>query len=287
MNAIPFPRTYAIVVSFSLLLSPCLHSAAAAPGPVCHWTFDGSLADTVGLTRDTLTVKDAAGARFVGEDVAPGVSGKAVALNVEAGDVSHLVTGDSADIRLGASYTIEAWVQPEWQPRQVSPWQRLVLKWGGPGQYAYHLAIHNGVVSLYHGQADGTYVFAEGGRVEGGRWHHLAGIARRNDADPSKSTLEVYLDGKLMATGTYDGTICTAEKEGLGLGDAVGIPAATSRFRGYLDDVALWNRALSPEEIGAHYAVRASTLAKIARRPRQISPAGRPLTEQLDALGVE
>jgi len=271
----------------AVLLSPLFLPAAPADGPVCHWTFDGALSDSAGGAQDALTVQGAAAARFVGEDVAPGVSGKAVALNIEAGDASHLAAANSTDVRLGASYTIEAWIQPAWPPRQVSPWQRLVLNWGGPGHYAYHLAIHNGVASLYHGQADGSYVFAEGGRIDAGRWQHITGVARRNDADPARSRLEVYLDGRLAAAGTYDGTICTTEKEGLGLGDSVGIASATSRFRGYLDEVTMWNRALAPEEIRARYDGRAPALAEIARRPQVVPPAEKGLVEQLDTLGVK
>jgi len=287
MRVFSLSERWAAVLVLSVAFSGRLYAEPAAAGPVCHWTFDGCFADAAGAKRDALTVRGAMAARFVGEDVVPGVSGEAVALNVAAGDATCLVAAVSADVRLGSSYTIEAWIHPEWQPRRVAPWQRLVLNWGGPGRYAYHLAIHNGVVSLYHGQADDSYVFAEGGRVDGGRWHHVAGVARRNDADPAGSKLEVYLDGKLMASGVYDGTICTTEKEGLGLGDAAGIPSAASRFRGYLDDVTMWNRALSPEEIRAHYDERAVALAKIARQPRKTPAADKPLLERLDALGVE
>ena len=269
-----------------ILLSSVMLAWSADKGMVCHWTFDGRLTDAAGATRDVLTVQGATASRFVGGDIAPGVSGKAVALNVEGGDASHFVAANTPDIRLGPSYTIEAWIHPAWLPRQVAPWQRLVLNWGG-GQYAYHLALHNGVVSLYHGQADGSYVFAEGGRVDAGRWHHVAGVARRNDATPAKSRLEVYLDGRLMATGTYDGTTRRLEKEGLGLGDSVGIAAEASRFRGYLDDVTMWNRALPPEDIRVHYDVRAPALATIARRPRNVSPVEKGLVRQLDDLGVE
>ncbi len=271
-----------VVVAAALFLVP----AVGAGEPVCHWDSDGRFDDDAGTVQDTLTVQGAASARFVDETVVPGVRGKAVALNVEPGDASHLVAANSADIRLGSSYTIEAWIHPAWSPRQVAPWQRLVLNWGA-GRYAYHLAIHNGVVSLYHGQADGSYVFAEGGRVDAGRWQHVAGIARRNDAEPGKSRLEVYLDGQLTATGTYDGTVRKLEKEGVGLGDSADVPAQAARFRGYLDDVWIWNEALQPAQVRKHHAARAAALAKIARAPQNVPPIKAPLADQFDASGVE
>jgi len=211
----------------------------------------------------------------------PGTEGRAVALGVCAGDAACLTAPNSADIRLGASYTIEAWVYPVWAPKQISPWARLVLHWGKKGSYAYHLAIHHGEVSLYHGQKDGTYVHAEGGKVAAGRWQHVVGVARRNEKDPANSTLEVYLDGRLTGKGSFDGTIRTLQHEGLGIGDSAGAIGGASRFRGYLDEVNLWNRALGNEEIQARYARRAETLRKIqgAAKPAAPAPRGDPLTE--------
>jgi len=259
---------------------------AGAPAERClvlRWAFDGSLADADGASRDDLKPQGGA-QRFVSASQVPGASGKAVALGVQKGDAAYLTAPISEDVKLGPSYTIEAWIHPT----ELGTWNRLVLHWGGAGQYAYHLAIHSGVASLYHGQANGTYLFAEGGRIQGGRWHHIAGIARRNDAEPAKSTLEVYLDGKLVASAPYDGTIRTLEREGLGIGDSVGIPAAGSRFRGYLDDVAIWSRALAAQEIAAHAAERADVLreAELTRRKAEIARRAKVYV-RLRELGVE
>ncbi len=235
----------------------------ATRGPVCRWGFDEALTDQAGRCSDALSALDALGrparVRFLGPEELPGAVGKAVALGVQLGDAARLVAPLSADTRLGASYTIEAWVHPT----QVGGWNRLVLNWGAAPRYAYHLALHNGLASLYHGQADGTYRFAEGGRLVAGRWYHIAGVARRNDADPARSTLEVYLNGKLVAKSFYDGTVRELKSEGLGIGDSAGAPSQSCRFQGYLDELAIWDRALPLEEIAAHYAARSDILAKL------------------------
>jgi len=272
-----------------VVCAPIPAGIGAPDGRVAAWHFEDSCQDRAGgETPDALTPRDGEGrateARFVSASQVPGVSGKAVALGVRGGDAAYLTAPISADVKLGPSYTIEAWIHPT----QLGTWNRLVLHWGGAGQYAYHLAIHNGAASLYHGQANGTYLFSEGGRIGVGRWHHIAGVARRNDAEPAKSTLEVYLDGRLVASAPYDGTIRTLEREGLGIGDSVGIPAAGSRFRGYLDDVALWNRALAAQEIAAHAAARADVLreAEVARRKAEIARRAK-VYARLRELGVE
>ena len=55
-----------------------------------------------------------------------------------------------------------------------------VIRATDPKMFGRSVAIHDGRASLYHGQADGTYPFAEGGRVQPDRWYHLAAVARRN-----------------------------------------------------------------------------------------------------------
>ncbi|MHC4249736.1 MAG: LamG-like jellyroll fold domain-containing protein [Planctomycetota bacterium] len=189
-------------------------------------------------------------------------------MGVKPGDVRYLRAPTSADVRLGPDYTIEAWVHPT----GLAAWNRLVLNWGN--EYAYHLAIRNGVLSLFHGQSDGKYVNADGGRIAAGRWYHVAGIARRNSEDPAASTLEVYLNGRLTATAPYDGTIRTLPNEGFGIGDAASGNGTAIRFRGYIDEVTVWRRALGPDDVARHYAKRADMLDRItvSARPKAATP---------------
>ena len=230
--------------------------AGASRGPVCAWDFEDGLRDEAGTCWDWLTAWDANGQvvvprRVTGTEVA-GAKGNAVALAVKPGDAAFLSACTSADVRLGPSYTVALRVYPT----ELEGWARLVLCWGPGDQHAYHVAVHGGQASLYHGQADAKEAVCEGGRVETGRWHHLAAVAERNGAEPGKSALRVYLDGKCVATASYDGTCRSDLGEGLGIGDSAGAPSAACRFRGYLDDVMLWDRALTAREIAAQCAGR-------------------------------
>ncbi len=245
----------------------------AGDGPVARWTFDGTLKDSAGDAKNDLTPRDGRGARTNARCVAaselPATSGRAVALGVQPGDAQYLTAPAGNDLKLGPNYTIETWIYPT----RVGGWNRLVLRWGSPPNYAYHVGIHDGRASLYHNQADGEYRSVEGGRIVAGRWYHLAAVARRNDADPSQSTLTVYVNAQRAATARFDGTIKTLAIEGLGIGDSAGAPSDAARYRGYLDDLAIWNRALPAEEISAHYAQRAGELRKLelAVRNREIA----------------
>ncbi len=240
-----------LIVSLLLPLS----IAAAEQGPVSTWNFNAGVADTCGKSKDTLTARGGK-LRFVTAKELPGTTGKAVAIGVRRGDARSLTLAASDDVKLGASYTIEAWIHPT---EIGAAWNRLVLNWGR-GK-AYHFAIHGGRVSLYHAQANGTERIAEGGRVRKNRWNHVVGVARRNSTKPVGSRVEVYLNGKLVASAAFDGTINTLKNEGLGVGDSAGGSGADARYRGYIDDLAIWNRALSPAEISKRCTARKKILA--------------------------
>jgi len=256
---------------------------STADGPVCLWHFDGKLDDLAGKTGDTLAARQGQ-TRFVDASQLPGVSGKAVALGVERGDAEYLVASFSKEVAPGPNYTIEAWVYPT----ELSTWNRLALRWGAAPNYAFHLALHDGAASLYHNQSGGVYLFAEGGRVVAKRWYHLAAVARRNDRQPSESTLTVYLNGRAVATAPFDGTIKDPETEDLGIGDSAGAPSPACRYRGYLDELAIWDRALEPAEIAAHYARRADVLRKLelAQRRREITQRAE-LFDRLSRYGCQ
>jgi len=265
-----------VILAASVALSaapPRVARAATDEGLVARWTFDSSGRDEAGRAEDLLTPRNAraakAAARYVSASQVGGVVGRAIALGVRPSDAEYLTAAISPDLKLEAGYTIEAWIQPT----GLGVWNRLVLRWGSAPKYAYHLALHDGQVSLYHGQAGGKLAFAEGGRVRTGRWHHVAGVARRNDGEPDKSTLTVYLDGRAVGSARFDGTIAAAAGVGIGVGDSTDIPSAACRFRGYLDEAAIWSRALSADEIGEHHARRGEVLRGLEAelRKRQIA----------------
>ncbi|MBM4090192.1 MAG: hypothetical protein FJ276_12340, partial [Planctomycetes bacterium] len=256
--------------------------------PVASWTFiaDGddwnaTLTESTGVCRDIL--------QPIGGQLRSGV----LSLGVHAGDPEYLAAPASEDLRLGPSYSIEAWVLPT----KVTGWGRIVLQWGAEKQWAYHLAIRDGAASLYHGQVDGTYRWCEGGVLRVGQVAHLVGVARRNDARPSASELELYVDGKQVATAPFDGTVMRLEQVDVGIGDSAQAPSADARFRGYLPRVTIWNRALTAEEIRCR-AADAGIAGQLAALQQEIAAARRErmqrqlaererLLDQLVALGAE
>jgi hypothetical protein len=252
-------RVLAFAANWGLSLG-IASAAEARTGPVSVWTFEESLRDEAGREHDQLTAWDRTGqivvARRVTADEVAGTDSKAIALGVKPDDAVRLSGCTSPDVLLGPSYTIALWVHAT----TLGEWARLVLCWGPGRDHAYHVGIHRGQASLYHGQADGAEAVCEGGRVETGRWHHLVATAERNKDDPARSTLRVYLDGRCVAESAYDGSYRSDVGEGIGIGDSASAPSETARFQGYLDDVMLWRRALTAAEIRALCAERLKAL---------------------------
>ncbi len=237
------------------------YSAEQPTAPTASWAFDGS-ADGLEPVEGKL--------RFADADTLPGTEGKALALGVAEGDADYLAAPLSEATRLGANYTIEAWIYPT----RISQWNRIVLNWGPPGQYGYHLALKNGQASLVHGQADGAYIACEGGFVQLDRWQQIVGVA-----DAAGKSLRIYLDGTLMETVPFDGTAVANITEPLAIG---GPGSAGSSFQGYLDGVTLWKEPLSDAQIAARFAKRPPQppLPALATVPGEILFAERHIVQE-------
>jgi hypothetical protein len=219
-------------------------------GLVSYWTFDGTTNDVAATQPQNVGVSaDNFSPRAGASNFAPGRIGQAISVGVNPGDATDLTAIVSPDVNLPATYTIEMWVNPSELTQQ---WQRLALNWGPTAaEHAYHFAIRNtpgfaNAVSLFQGETDGGEPNANGGTVVANQWQHLVGVA-------DGTSLRVYLNGELVSAAPYDGTIRTLASEGLGLGDSVTSQQASLKFNGLVDDMAIWNIPLTPEQVRYQY----------------------------------
>ncbi|MHC4520437.1 MAG: LamG domain-containing protein, partial [Planctomycetota bacterium] len=82
---------------------------------------------------------------------------------------------------------------------------------------------------------------AHGGVISVNTWHHIAYAI-----DAAAGTAEVYLDGVLGATVTFTGTpLFMKPDQELRIGNCSG----TEYMNGLIDEVRVYNRALSPAEV--------------------------------------
>jgi YD repeat-containing protein len=175
--------------------------------------------------------------------------------------IDSLVTiADAADLRLGNAMTLEAWIRPT----ANTGWRTAILK-ERPGNLSYALyAAGPGVPSSYFvnsGNSDQSVNSASVLPVN--TWSHLA-------ATYSGSTIRLYVNGSEVATAPAAGPIVSSASP-LRLG---GNLIWGEYFAGQLDDVRIYNRALSASEIATDRDIPVAGDGVAPSAPTSLSATG-------------
>lgn len=219
-------------------------------GLVAHLTFDADLSDSSGRGNH--------GAAVGSPELVPGfLGGKALRFSHKAdgSEFNYVTLGRAQDLEFStdADFTFSCWVK-------LGAWQRDPLfisnkNWSSGGNVGYALATG----------ADGRFQWnyveqvgerrdfdSTGGLVSDGRWHHVAvSFQRGGEAVTLVDGVEVNRQ-PLPTTGT---TISPGLPTNIGQ-DGVGTytdNGTVSIDGGFIDDVAIWRRALSVEELASIY----------------------------------
>ena len=239
------------------LIIPSFASADIVTNLQEYWAMDGDIASNSGTHDGTFSSQDGAGPNF-----ATGQFGQAVDLerdNVEYIDVQNSVTDFDY---VGGSISISCWINFE---DNQSNWQAIMAN---GEQSAWRLA-----AARFNNANEGEQVFwtAGGGRNELGSggtefavddtgFHHLVGTY-----DGDTNILNFYVDGVLVMT-RDDGTGLGDNVSGMDAaagpteenpnpGPALGITIGNNsdirnrNFDGIIDDVGIWDAALTEEEV--------------------------------------
>jgi len=151
--------------------------------------------------------------------------------------------GDVGDMGPNDSFTLEAWIK--WP---VSPggdgYSRIVAK-ESSGAFGYCLALDRvGAYGKAYLLVSSRYIYTTT-LLNDNQWHHLVGVA-----DAGDDSLKIYLDGE-REEGTYNSGSWTGADNG---GDLmIGSNYANRYFQGTIDEVAIYNRALTKDEVRTHY----------------------------------
>lgn len=158
--------------------------------------------------------------------------GNAISLN---GDDQYLeVTGgDESDFDfIGQSMTVSAWFKVD---AFDTSWQALVAK-GEGNTWRMHRLRDESRMSFFGATSETNNVSP---MIDDGEWHHMVGVAE----DGVSSRL--YIDGVLVGTNGVPSFVDRSNR--VRIGDN---PDTNNReWEGQIDDMAIWNRALTLEEI--------------------------------------
>lgn len=218
--------------------------------PLAWWSFDepaapgvsvGPLKGCSPLDLDlTTTLQGTA-------DFADGVVGKALKLD---GKSYAEVASDSASFALNLSnFTVAAWIYPE----VIKGRWGILSKRTGHAPSPFVLGLRDGCLVYEATDQEGkwtSYNFASPPVLVPGEWQHVAAVVEEG------KRVVLYHNGRPVATRDLDGQKLATNEQALRIGwEAWGGDPPEADVPGYLtgmiDEVKVWPRCLSPEEIAA------------------------------------
>jgi hypothetical protein len=172
---------------------------------------------------------------------ANGASGKRNASISFDGSDDYLTIPDYPNIDFGASRNLSVAFWTKYPPGNPVNGV-MVTKWDGFTGYPYFFGISsagNGVSFSRYDNFYGMVPKLEYTQDITNQWHHIVGVK-------DGGTLNLYVDGIRVATGTDTTTTNTSNSNPLYLGS---LGNTNPRFRGQIDDLRIYNYALTPQQV--------------------------------------
>lgn len=169
----------------------------------------------------------------------------------ETDDYIDCGSNTSLNFSTTQGFTIGAWIKTS----NKTLWQNIITKYGPTTDY-YTLRIRqdNGHASIDIRDSASHEVYCQGLiDVRDDRWHNLVGVR-----DVSADTLKIYVDGVLENSACLDTTtddIAPANSLVIGIN-------GTNKFSGLIDDVRMYNQAMSSSQINQDYFFNLNNLFK-------------------------
>ncbi|MFD3621064.1 LamG-like jellyroll fold domain-containing protein [Streptomyces sp. NPDC058676] len=219
-------------------------------GPVGQWHFDESSGDaidsstTVTANQDNAALSASGASRNgrgrLGTDRGTGVEDTALALDGSSGYAAT----SSAVLETRSSYTVSAWVRLDDLSKDA-----VVLSQDGSQYSPFYLAYDSGVGLWLFGMTSGdssTGLSAPGVAMNRpvikGAWTHLMGVY-----NATAKTMRLYIDGRYYTQGTAPTAWAATGRLEMGRGLWAG--AQRDAFTGGIDEVRVWQRALTVSEV--------------------------------------
>ncbi|MCX6925455.1 MAG: immunoglobulin domain-containing protein, partial [Verrucomicrobia bacterium] len=216
-----------------LTVNPSPPCVAPPSGLVSWWQAEGNASDVLGTNNGTLVN---------GGTFAPGKVGQAFSFN---GVNQYLSVPDSPALR-PTNLTLEGWVN--FSTLSGDPQSLFQKPYGVVDSDSFGVAYYAGQLFAAITRASGVgTVISYNWTPAVGTWHHVA-YAFNN----ASSTQVLFVDGIAVASSVVSGPIVYDTHPFL-IGAAIQKGAPMFFLGGLLDEAALYNRALSVEEIAAIY----------------------------------
>jgi hypothetical protein len=237
--AVRVTNLYGSTLSSNALLTvipPATNCITAFPGLVSWWPAEGNAEDAVGANNGTLV----GGVSYAGGEV-----GRAFQLDGTSGYVS-IPASSSLNIGTGSGVTIEGWINPNNPTQKGMP----LVEWdyGGADGLQLWISALAGGGDLYADVKDSTgvhhQIYSANGLISNGVFQHVA-----LTYDKGSGVALLYINGVQVASTNFGNiTPQTTYPCYLGLRTYT-----AEKYGGLLDEISLYNRALSSNEMALIY----------------------------------
>jgi hypothetical protein len=201
----------------------------APSGLVAWWRGENNPLDSAGTNHGTM---------INGATYADGKVGRAFSLD-GVDDMVSIPEAPAIDLSRLPAWTIEAWVRP------TSFWQTTWISFPtiySEGLWAVSLGFNHGTGRL-ETWINFDFQLLSTSSVQLGAWSHVASTY-------AGSTLTFYVNG--VAADSFTTPAISPDDDGASIGN-VPLPAYSSAFEGQIDELSLYNRALTVAEIASIY----------------------------------
>ncbi|MBU4373509.1 MAG: LamG domain-containing protein, partial [Euryarchaeota archaeon] len=237
-----------IRISVTCLIALCLLAALVLAGTaagevsrewlVAEYHFDGDAKDASGNGHDGTIY----GASFV-----EGKFGQAMGFD---GVDDYVDAGNGAGLDITDAITVEAWVKPI----TLGGWKRILQKCNvAVIRESYCLVLKDGTEKVrWELFTGGTHRYVDSNQnLPSDRWTHIVGSY-------DGQVMRIYFNGNLDTSSDYGNNMKIGTNNlDLYIGSSIDDPRY---FSGTIDEVRIYNRALSAEEIKQHYEGKQTSL---------------------------
>ncbi len=169
-----------------------------------------------------------------------GKLGKALNFN---GSTNYATAGSSSSLNLSDTITISVWVKsPDWHP--TASWRAIVDK----SSYGIYVWPSSNILRFQLVLATTGIVTVDSGVLNTNQWYHVVGTYDKN---AGANNFKIYVNGVLHDSSTQSNSIVAGNALNIGL-------YSGSYFNGIMDDLRIYNRALSVAEIQQLYKQNAT-----------------------------
>lgn len=148
-------------------------------------------------------------------------------------DSSHVSVRNSSSLDITGSFTLEAWVNPS---NVASPSFQIIIQKRNTASDGYTLYLSNGKVAM---RTNASTRLTGKQVISNNTWTHIAGIY-----NSATNTFSTYINGILDTSAVIAAAQPVSNNDSVWIGKGFNSP-----FAGLMDEVRIWNKALSSTEV--------------------------------------